>query len=62
MSEKRISTALAEAVSALYAPESSDMKEVLWRVVGILGGPEAKALLRNFPKAAYQKYVGDQDV
>ena len=48
--------ALDEAVAAIYFADSSDYLSALWKIVSLLGGDEAVALLESDVSAAYKKY------
>lgn len=47
--------ALSYSVAAIYFGDSSDYKSALWDIIEQLS-PDAKALLENNPKSAYDKY------
>ena len=54
--------ALGEAVAVLYLDDSSDYSSALWKIVELLGGEEATALLENDGAAAYEKYSEGRNV
>jgi len=54
--------ALGEAVAVLYLDDSSDYSSALWKIVELLGGEGAVALLESDGAAAFEKYSEDRNI
>lgn len=53
--------ALGEAVAVIYFADNSDYESALWKIVELLGGKEAVALLESDEDVAYAKYSKERD-